>query len=211
MVLCTAVQGRGWVGGCISSPVTSLTFCTNEKGWYVEVWESKVSPCSSRYCLGKAGAFPPLSTHLLYACFSPLPPLLHHLHSYLISLCFSTVHHYLSVCSPLSSITLSHRFPSYYQGICLHLSKNKTHTHTCAAVRLEDNCRCVPVCQGSCVIWPCFSADWSALAWVCLITLNLYLNLVREVSTNRYEMWVRPGKLLDKYPSKRGLCAFLEE
>ncbi|XP_070831671.1 cyclic AMP receptor-like protein A [Chaetodon trifascialis] len=30
--------------------------------------------------------------------------------------------------------------------------------------------------------------DWSALAWVCLITLNLYLNLVREVSTNRYEM-----------------------
>ncbi|XP_075887294.1 cyclic AMP receptor 3 isoform X4 [Nelusetta ayraudi] len=30
--------------------------------------------------------------------------------------------------------------------------------------------------------------DWSALAWVCLITLNLYLNLVREVGTNRYEM-----------------------
>ncbi|XP_029981223.1 cyclic AMP receptor-like protein A isoform X2 [Sphaeramia orbicularis] len=30
--------------------------------------------------------------------------------------------------------------------------------------------------------------DWSALAWVCLITLNLYLNLVREISTNRYEM-----------------------
>ncbi|CAG5865805.1 unnamed protein product [Menidia menidia] len=29
--------------------------------------------------------------------------------------------------------------------------------------------------------------DWSALAWVCLITLNLYLNLVREISTNRYE------------------------
>uniref|UniRef100_A0A3B5MY19 G-protein coupled receptors family 2 profile 2 domain-containing protein n=1 Tax=Xiphophorus couchianus TaxID=32473 RepID=A0A3B5MY19_9TELE len=28
---------------------------------------------------------------------------------------------------------------------------------------------------------------WSALAWVCLITLNLYLNLVREISTNRYE------------------------
>ncbi|XP_039861750.1 cyclic AMP receptor-like protein A isoform X4 [Simochromis diagramma] len=31
--------------------------------------------------------------------------------------------------------------------------------------------------------------DWSALAWVCLITLNLYLNLVREISTNRYEMF----------------------
>ncbi|KAF7647744.1 hypothetical protein LDENG_00167420 [Lucifuga dentata] len=30
--------------------------------------------------------------------------------------------------------------------------------------------------------------DWSALAWVCLITLNLYLNLVRETSTKRYEM-----------------------
>ncbi|XP_017159141.1 cyclic AMP receptor-like protein A isoform X1 [Poecilia reticulata] len=29
--------------------------------------------------------------------------------------------------------------------------------------------------------------DWSALAWVCLITLNLYLNLVREISTNKYE------------------------
>ncbi|XP_076021830.1 cyclic AMP receptor-like protein A isoform X2 [Genypterus blacodes] len=31
--------------------------------------------------------------------------------------------------------------------------------------------------------------DWSALAWVCLITLNLYLNLVREMSTNRYQMF----------------------
>ncbi|XP_071381789.1 cyclic AMP receptor 3, partial [Centroberyx affinis] len=30
--------------------------------------------------------------------------------------------------------------------------------------------------------------DWSALAWVCLITLNLYLNLVREMSTNKYQM-----------------------
>ncbi|XP_028292362.1 uncharacterized protein LOC114455366 isoform X2 [Gouania willdenowi] len=30
--------------------------------------------------------------------------------------------------------------------------------------------------------------DWSALVWVCLITLNLYLNLVREISTIRYEM-----------------------
>ncbi|XP_034741920.1 cyclic AMP receptor-like protein A [Etheostoma cragini] len=30
--------------------------------------------------------------------------------------------------------------------------------------------------------------DWSALAWVCLITVNLYLNLVQEISTNRYEM-----------------------
>ncbi|XP_031147929.1 uncharacterized protein si:dkey-100n23.5 isoform X2 [Sander lucioperca] len=32
--------------------------------------------------------------------------------------------------------------------------------------------------------------DWSALAWVCLITVNLYLNLVREISTNRYEIWI---------------------
>ncbi|XP_019956123.2 uncharacterized protein [Paralichthys olivaceus] len=31
--------------------------------------------------------------------------------------------------------------------------------------------------------------DWSSLAWVCLITLNLYLNLVRETSTNRFEMF----------------------
>uniref|UniRef100_A0A3Q1GB91 Si:dkey-100n23.5 n=1 Tax=Acanthochromis polyacanthus TaxID=80966 RepID=A0A3Q1GB91_9TELE len=30
---------------------------------------------------------------------------------------------------------------------------------------------------------------WSALAWVCLITLNLYLNLVREISTNKYELY----------------------
>ncbi|XP_062313640.1 si:dkey-100n23.5 [Osmerus eperlanus] len=30
--------------------------------------------------------------------------------------------------------------------------------------------------------------DWSALAWVCLITFNLYLNLVREMSTNRFEI-----------------------
>uniref|UniRef100_A0A3Q2WJC9 Si:dkey-100n23.5 n=1 Tax=Haplochromis burtoni TaxID=8153 RepID=A0A3Q2WJC9_HAPBU len=30
---------------------------------------------------------------------------------------------------------------------------------------------------------------WSALAWVCLITLNLYLNLVGEISTNRYEFY----------------------
>ncbi|XP_029936312.1 uncharacterized protein LOC115379654 isoform X2 [Myripristis murdjan] len=34
--------------------------------------------------------------------------------------------------------------------------------------------------------------DWSALAWVCLITLNLYLNLVRETSTSRYETWYVP-------------------
>ncbi|XP_036815460.1 cyclic AMP receptor 3 isoform X3 [Oncorhynchus mykiss] len=30
--------------------------------------------------------------------------------------------------------------------------------------------------------------DWSALAWVCLITVNLYLNLVKEMSTSRYEL-----------------------
>uniref|UniRef100_A0A3B3ZYV4 Uncharacterized protein n=1 Tax=Periophthalmus magnuspinnatus TaxID=409849 RepID=A0A3B3ZYV4_9GOBI len=30
---------------------------------------------------------------------------------------------------------------------------------------------------------------WSALAWVCLITLNLYLNLVCEISTNRFELY----------------------
>ncbi|KAM9803240.1 uncharacterized protein ACBT44_015158 isoform 6-T6 [Syngnathus typhle] len=34
--------------------------------------------------------------------------------------------------------------------------------------------------------------DWSALAWVCLITLNLYFNLVREKSTNTYETWYVP-------------------
>ncbi|XP_062862044.1 si:dkey-100n23.5 [Trichomycterus rosablanca] len=30
--------------------------------------------------------------------------------------------------------------------------------------------------------------DWSALAWVCLITLNLYLNLVQEIRTDHYEI-----------------------
>lgn len=30
--------------------------------------------------------------------------------------------------------------------------------------------------------------DWSALAWVCLITWNLYLNLVREIRTDHYEI-----------------------
>uniref|UniRef100_A0A3B4DIL5 G-protein coupled receptors family 2 profile 2 domain-containing protein n=2 Tax=Pygocentrus nattereri TaxID=42514 RepID=A0A3B4DIL5_PYGNA len=30
--------------------------------------------------------------------------------------------------------------------------------------------------------------DWSALAWVCLITMNLYLNLVREIRTEHYEI-----------------------
>ncbi|MCI4378181.1 hypothetical protein PGIGA_G00212990 [Pangasianodon gigas] len=30
--------------------------------------------------------------------------------------------------------------------------------------------------------------DWSALVWVCLITLNLYLNLVREFRTEHYEI-----------------------
>ncbi|XP_035994986.1 uncharacterized protein si:dkey-100n23.5 isoform X2 [Fundulus heteroclitus] len=34
--------------------------------------------------------------------------------------------------------------------------------------------------------------DWCALAWVCLITLNLYLNLVREMSTERFEKWYVP-------------------
>ncbi|XP_032385774.1 uncharacterized protein si:dkey-100n23.5 isoform X2 [Etheostoma spectabile] len=34
--------------------------------------------------------------------------------------------------------------------------------------------------------------DWSALAWVCLITVNLYLNLVQEISTKRYEIWYVP-------------------
>ncbi|XP_072770651.1 uncharacterized protein [Nerophis lumbriciformis] len=34
--------------------------------------------------------------------------------------------------------------------------------------------------------------DWSALAWVCLITLNLYFNLVREMSTSKYEIWYVP-------------------
>ncbi|XP_061697206.1 si:dkey-100n23.5 isoform X4 [Syngnathoides biaculeatus] len=31
---------------------------------------------------------------------------------------------------------------------------------------------------------PLVGTDWSALAWVCLITLNLYLNLVWEMSTH---------------------------
>ncbi|XP_051782093.1 uncharacterized protein si:dkey-100n23.5 isoform X1 [Erpetoichthys calabaricus] len=31
--------------------------------------------------------------------------------------------------------------------------------------------------------------DWSALAWVCLITLNLYLNLVKEKRTERLEIF----------------------
>ncbi|KAK7154208.1 hypothetical protein R3I94_007538 [Phoxinus phoxinus] len=30
--------------------------------------------------------------------------------------------------------------------------------------------------------------DWTALMWVCLITLNLYLNLVREIRTEHYEI-----------------------
>ncbi|XP_026886860.2 cyclic AMP receptor-like protein A isoform X1 [Electrophorus electricus] len=30
--------------------------------------------------------------------------------------------------------------------------------------------------------------DWSALVWVCLITLNLYLNLVKEIRTEHYEI-----------------------
>ena len=185
------MQGRSWVGGCIRSAVTSHTVCTKEKGWYQRSGKAKWAPVTHVIVLVKLVPPPQFtSVHLFFSS----PSFLRHLHSYLISLCFSTVHHYLSVCSPLSSITLSHRFPSYYREICLHLSKNKTHTHTCAAVGLEDNCRCALVCQGSCVNWPCFSADWSALAWVCLITLNLYLNLVREVSTNRYETWVRPGK-----------------
>ncbi|KAG1959730.1 G-protein-coupled receptor [Pimephales promelas] len=29
--------------------------------------------------------------------------------------------------------------------------------------------------------------DWAALVWVCLITFNLYLNLVREIRTEHYE------------------------
>ncbi|XP_030058196.1 cyclic AMP receptor-like protein A isoform X2 [Microcaecilia unicolor] len=29
--------------------------------------------------------------------------------------------------------------------------------------------------------------DWSALAWVCCITLNLYLNVVREMRTDKFE------------------------
>lgn len=58
---------------------------------------------------------------------TPCPPLLSFLssplHCGVISLCFSTVHHYHSFSSPLSSITLSHRFASYYCRMDLHLSK----------------------------------------------------------------------------------------
>ncbi|MGH0151025.1 UNVERIFIED_CONTAM: hypothetical protein FKN15_023407 [Acipenser sinensis] len=34
--------------------------------------------------------------------------------------------------------------------------------------------------------------DWCSLAWVCLITLNLYLNLVKEMKTDRFEIWYIP-------------------
>ncbi|XP_069801821.1 uncharacterized protein [Dendropsophus ebraccatus] len=33
-----------------------------------------------------------------------------------------------------------------------------------------------------------FGADWCALAWVCSITLNLYLNVVKEMRTDRYQL-----------------------
>lgn len=155
---CADVQGRVGVGGCIRSPVTSPTFCTNEKGWCAKVCGSEERSCSSRYCLGKAGAPPPPPhPHLLPVCLffsSPsLLPSLPHLHSYLISLCFSTVHHYLFVRSPLSSIILSHRFPSYYRGICLHLSKNNTHTHTrvCAQLCVQKTIAGVLLCAGGAV------------------------------------------------------------
>lgn len=36
--------------------------------------------------------------------------------------------------------------------------------------------------------WWLMYFDWSALAWVCLITLNLYLNLVKEMRTDHYEI-----------------------
>ncbi|KAJ8348929.1 hypothetical protein SKAU_G00275180, partial [Synaphobranchus kaupii] len=35
--------------------------------------------------------------------------------------------------------------------------------------------------------WWLMYFDWSALAWVCLITLNLYLNLVKEMRTDHCE------------------------
>lgn len=86
----------------------------------------------------------PYSTPL-FLPFSPSLPL-----SCLLSLCFSTVHHYLSLRFPLSSITLSHRFPSYYCRICLHLSKSVTHTQVHAHAHVcvwSDDCRCMLVCN----------------------------------------------------------------
>lgn len=71
----------------------------------------------------------PHSPHIP-APHSPLPFFLSRAHSSVISHCFSTVHHYLSLSSPLSSITLSHRFPSYYCRMGLHLSKSGAHAHT---------------------------------------------------------------------------------
>ncbi|XP_063811647.1 cyclic AMP receptor-like protein A isoform X2 [Pseudophryne corroboree] len=32
--------------------------------------------------------------------------------------------------------------------------------------------------------------DWCALAWVCCITLNLYLNVVKEMRTDRFQLWI---------------------
>lgn len=126
---------------------------------------------------------PPLHLHLLPVCLffsSPfLLPSLPHLHSYLISLCFSTVHHYLFVRSPLSSIILSHRFPSYYRGICLHLSKNNTHTHTHVGAQLcvRKTIAGVLLCAGGAVWfdlvflqtgvpWPGFASSH----WTCTST-----------------------------------------
>nr|XP_033806124.1 cyclic AMP receptor-like protein A isoform X4 [Geotrypetes seraphini] len=34
--------------------------------------------------------------------------------------------------------------------------------------------------------------DWSALAWVCCITLNLYLNVVKKMRTEQFERWYVP-------------------
>ncbi|XP_063811648.1 cyclic AMP receptor-like protein A isoform X3 [Pseudophryne corroboree] len=34
--------------------------------------------------------------------------------------------------------------------------------------------------------------DWCALAWVCCITLNLYLNVVKEMRTDRFQLWYIP-------------------
>ncbi|XP_040279717.1 G-protein coupled receptor 1-like isoform X3 [Bufo bufo] len=33
-----------------------------------------------------------------------------------------------------------------------------------------------------------FGTDWCALAWVCSITLNLYLNVVKEMRTDQYQL-----------------------
>lgn len=74
----------------------------------------------------------------------------------------------------------------------------------------SNNCikieRWYPVSTVSC--YSCYSfwlflSDWAALMWVCLITFNLYLNLVREIRTEHYKMWASTHKNIFS-------CAYIE-